>query len=34
MYVLCVCIIVYMIYKAYIIRFIGQAYMHSIGAFE
>lgn len=30
----CVCIIVYMIYKAYIIRFIGQAYMHSIGGFE
>lgn len=32
MYVLCVYNSVYD--KAYIIRFIGQAYMHSIGAFE
>lgn len=30
----CMCIIVYMIYKAYNIRFIGQAYMRSISAFE
>lgn len=34
MYVLCVCVIVCMIYKAFIMRFIGQVHMHSISAFE